>query len=152
MRSSNTKDEESDDEETDTLESCSNSEMSGYSSSTGDNDYIRGEVFNFPVQIICLEKLDNTLDSLLDDEENEMDVDEWKSCLFQICISLIVYQKMFNFTHNDLHSNNVMYIETEKKYLNYRYKNKLYRVPTFGKIYKIIDFGRSIYYIVERNL
>lgn len=52
---------------------------------------------------------------------------------------------MFNFTHNDLHSNNVMYIETEKKYLNYRYKNKLYRVPTFGKIYKIIDFGRSIY-------
>jgi hypothetical protein len=29
--------------------------------------------------------------------------------------------------------------------LNYRYKNKLYRVPTFGKIYKIIDFGRAIY-------
>lgn len=148
-RSSNTSDEESDDEETDisgdSLESCSNSEMSGYSSSTGDNDYIRGEVYDFPVQIICLEKLDNTLDSLLDDEENEMDVDEWKSCLFQICVSLIVYQKMFNFTHNDLHSNNVMYIETEKKYLNYRYKNKLYRVPTFGKIYKIIDFGRSIY-------
>ncbi len=148
-RSSNTSDEESEDEEMDisgdSLESCSNSEMSGYSSSDNDEDYIRGEVYNFPVQIICLEKMDNTLDSLLDDEENEMDVDEWKSCLFQICISLIVYQKMFNFTHNDLHSNNVMYIETEKKYLNYRYKNKLYRVPTFGKIYKIIDFGRSIY-------
>ena len=85
--------------------------MSGYSSSTNDNDYIRGEVYDFPVQIICLEKLDNTLDSLLDDEENEMDIDEWKSCLFQICVSLIVYQKMFNFTHNDLHSNNVMYIK-----------------------------------------
>ena len=29
--------------------------------------------------------------------------------------------------------------------LNYKYNNKYYRVPTYGKIYKIIDFGRAIY-------
>ena len=27
----------------------------------------------------------------------------------------------------------------------YCYKNKQYKVPTFGRIFKIIDFGRSIY-------
>ena len=49
------------------------------------------------------------MDSLLDKEEDEeLDDNEWKSCLFQIIISLLTYQKMFNLTHNDLHSNNIM--------------------------------------------
>jgi hypothetical protein len=29
--------------------------------------------------------------------------------------------------------------------LYYKYKNKHYKVPTFGKIFKMIDFGRAIY-------
>ena len=58
---------------------------------------------------------------------------------------LITYQKLFSFTHNDLHTNNVMYISTKQKFIYYTYKKKTYKVPTFGKIYKIIDFGRSIY-------
>ena len=58
---------------------------------------------------------------------------------------LVTYQKCFDFTHNDLHTNNIMYIETEKTFLYYKYNNIYYKVPTFGKIYKIIDFGRSIY-------
>jgi len=148
-RSSDTSNNEDSEDDIDisdnSLESCSNSDISNYSSSDKDDEYVRGEVFNFPVQIICLEKMDDTLDSLLDDEENELTVDEWRSCLFQVAISLIAYKKMYNFTHNDLHSNNVMYIETNKKFLNYRYNEKLYKVPTFGRIFKIIDFGRAIY-------
>tara|TARA_Y100000590_G_scaffold152169_1_gene174762 strand:- start:355 stop:918 length:564 start_codon:yes stop_codon:yes gene_type:complete len=38
-----------------------------------------------------------------------------------------------------------MYKKTDKKYLIYYYNKKYYKVPTFGKIYKIIDFGRAIY-------
>ena len=38
-----------------------------------------------------------------------------------------------------------MWNKTDRKFLNYKYNNKYYRVPTFGKIYKIIDFGRAIY-------
>jgi hypothetical protein len=38
-----------------------------------------------------------------------------------------------------------MYINTEKKYLYYKVNNKHYKVKTFGKIFKIIDFGRAIY-------
>ena len=58
---------------------------------------------------------------------------------------LITYQKLFSFTHNDLHTNNIMYVSTNKTHIFYTYKKKTYKVPTFGKIYKIIDFGRSIY-------
>ena len=36
-------------------------------------------------------------------------IPEWKSILFQILIMLITYQKVFSFTHNDLHTNNIMY-------------------------------------------
>jgi hypothetical protein len=38
-----------------------------------------------------------------------------------------------------------MYNETSKKFIVYYYNKKIYKVPTFGKIFKIIDFGRSIY-------
>ena len=38
-----------------------------------------------------------------------------------------------------------MYNKTDKKFIYYLYKKKYYKVPTFGRIFKIIDFGRSIY-------
>lgn len=60
-------------------------------------------------------------------------------------MTLLTYQKVFHFTHNDLHTNNIMYIETDKKYIYYCYNDIYYKVPTFGKIFKIIDFNRSIY-------
>ena len=60
-------------------------------------------------------------------------------------MTLIGYQKAFNLTHNDLHTNNIMYVPTEKQYLYYCFENKYYKVPTYNRIYKIIDFGRAIY-------
>ena len=98
----------------------------------------------FPVQVICMEYCENTFDSLIMREE-ELSHDEWFSALMQIIMILITYQKVFAFTHNDLHTNNIMYNKTSKKYLYYCYEDKFYKVPTFGRIFKIIDFGRSIY-------
>jgi hypothetical protein len=63
----------------------------------------------------------------------------------QIIMTLITYQKCFSFTHNDLHSNNIMYTETNSNYICYKFNKQVYKVPTFGKIFKIIDFGRAIY-------
>ena len=40
-----------------------------------------------------------------------------------------------------------MYVSTEEEYLYYKYKGITYKVPTYGKIFKLIDFGRSIYKI-----
>ena len=113
----------------------------------GDDDDDAGDIYcsilNFPVHMITLEKCENTVDYLM--EEDLLEDHEWVSCLFQIIISLSVFQKAFSFTHNDLHTNNVMYIPTEKQFLYYTFNNITYKVPTYGKIYKIIDFGRAIY-------
>jgi hypothetical protein len=97
----------------------------------------------FPVKVICMEYCENTFDDLI--LSNDLTNDEWYSALMQVIMILITYQKTFSFTHNDLHTNNVMYNHTKQKYIFYRYKKITYKVPTFGRLFKIIDFGRSIY-------
>ncbi len=97
----------------------------------------------FPVQVIAMEYCENTFDDLILNEE--LTNDEWLSAFMQIIMTLITYQKAFHFTHNDLHTNNIMFNHTDKKFLYYKYKNKYYKVPTYGRIFKIIDFGRSIF-------
>lgn len=138
---SNGSDGEGEDEEDKYSDAESQGSGSTGSLSTLPDDVIEAILKKFPVQIICLEALDGTLDSILD----QLDDEEWRACLFQIIMSLVVYRKMFDLTHNDLHTNNIMYKKTDKMYLFYRYKGELYKVPTFGRIYKIIDFGRAIY-------
>jgi hypothetical protein len=113
------------------------------SESSSVNEELYANIFKFPVQTIALECCDDTLDSYV--INNKIKDDEWESIIAQILFSLITYQKVFDFTHNDLHSNNIVYNTTEKKFLYYKYDNKHYKIPTFGKIYKIIDFGRAIY-------
>ena len=98
------------------------------------------------VQITSLEYCTNTLDDLIINKKL-VDETEWLSCLFQIIMTLIIFQDTFSFTHNDLHTNNIMYVPTTKEFLSYCYKGQHYKIPTFGKIFKIIDFGRSIYKI-----
>ena len=104
---------------------------------------INGYIYDFPVQMIFLEKCKGTLDKLL--VKRELDLDQASSALFQVIMTLLTYQKTYYFTHNDLHTNNIMYIETDIEYLYYKANGKFYKVPTYGKIFKIIDFGRAIY-------
>ena len=114
-----------------------------YSEYSEIDDEIFVKIKKFPTQLICLEKCEDTLDNLLKNNENDDDV--IAAFLCQIVMTLLTYQKVFNFTHNDLHTNNIMYIHTEHKFLWYKYNNINYKVPSYGKILKLIDFGRSIY-------
>jgi len=114
---------------------------SSYSSDSESEAYAYIE--NFPTNLIFLEKCDGTLDQLFMDQE--IDPATGAACMMQIIMTLIAFQKAFHFTHNDLHTNNIMYINTDIEFLYYKYDNRFYRVPTYGKIFKIIDFGRAIY-------
>jgi len=120
-----------------------NSDASDERGDSNEEEQINVTISKFPVQLICMENCENTLDDLI--LNNDLSTDEWLSALMQIIMMLITYQKVFSFTHNDLHTNNIMYNETSKKYITYYYNKKIYKVPTFGKLFKIIDFGRSIY-------
>jgi len=106
-------------------------------------------ISNFPVQMICLDKCENTFDHLLN--SGEVSCETGASILFQVIMILLMYQKAFYFTHNDLHTDNIMYVSTDIPYLYYKYKNTYYKVPTYGKIFKIIDFGRSIYRVNNKT-
>ena len=137
---SDTKDEAKDDtKDGNADEECEDEE----SESSIEEETLTLTFSKFPVQVICMEQCENTFDYLI--MNGELTDDEWFSALMQIIMILITYQKMFLFTHNDLHTNNVMYIPTNKKFIYYTFKKQTYKVPTFGKIYKIIDFGRAIY-------
>ena len=118
-------------------------EESSSEGSDQEEEEVYGYINKFPVQMICMEKCDGTLDELFINDI--INTETGASYLFQIIMILLIYQKAFHFTHNDLHTNNVMYIKTDIEFLYYKYKGKTYKVPTYGKIMKIIDFGRGIY-------
>jgi hypothetical protein len=111
------------------------------------------EIPNMPVILIQQEAQDGVMDSLLD--EDEIDGFErgsqgwearWIAWLFQIIAALSFLQSAIYFTHNDLHSNNILWRKTNIKFLYYKSKDgTIWRVPTFGKIFCIIDFGRAIF-------
>lgn len=127
---------------------------------------------NYPTQIIVMEELDGTMEEIMLEENDELEsllelkeenvlqiyyknwklrcfqhrrYKKWLSMIFQICFCLAFLQKKFNFTHNDLHCDNIMYSKTDKEYLYYNYNNTYFKIPTYGIIIKIIDFGRSVY-------
>jgi len=129
------------DEECNEEDECTSD--SGFS--TASEDMLFATIPSFPVQVIALEKCENTLDSLIVDKGEDMKDLEWGSMMIQVIMMLISYQKTYGVTHNDLHTNNIMYISTDKPYLYYHADGKYYKVPTFGRLYKIIDFGRAIY-------
>jgi hypothetical protein len=129
----------SDDEEF--IESCSNSRSSSVSYS--EDAPVYGYISEMPANLVYLEGCHETLDDYM--LRNEVSRHEWSVILFQIVIALATFQEKLLFIHNDLHTSNVMYIPTDREFLYYKFDDKFYKVPTFGKIWKIIDFGRAIY-------
>ena len=131
------------DEEEEQEENWSDIEESQDSGSSMEEPSIHAYIRDYPIQMICLEKGEGTLDALL--ENNELEDAQISSALFQVVMSLAACQKAYDFTHNDLHTNNIVYFSTEYTHLEYTFLAKTYKVPTYGRIFKIIDFGRSIY-------
>tara|TARA_B100001250_G_scaffold180613_1_gene155305 strand:- start:2 stop:1516 length:1515 start_codon:yes stop_codon:yes gene_type:complete len=114
-----------------------------------------------PVQIVFMEKFDKTFEDLINDLiynvrntqrsvlirnfRKNMVMNRLRSWIFQICAGLCCANKNIDFVHNDLHIQNVMGLSTNEKFLYYVKNGVEYKVPTYGYIMKIIDFGRSTY-------
>ena len=108
---------------------------------------------NIPVISILQENNEGVMDDFLDADEIDgivIDTPEWDNLwlawIFQVVACLSVLQKALLFTHNDLHTNNLVWRKTEHRFLYYRSKDgRTWKVPTYGRIFSIIDFGRSIF-------
>ena len=114
---------------------------------------------NFPVMATVLECCDGTMDTLLDEEDEDLaetKEQRWTAWLFQVIAALAVAQKEYHFVHNDLHTNNIMWSWTSEPTLYYELKDALggsrvYAVPTFGRLFKIIDFNRASFHLGKRG-
>jgi hypothetical protein len=115
-----------------------------------ENENLLLVINKIPTNVIAIECCESTFDSIL--ENSEIRIEELESAMFQVIAMLYLYQQAFKFTHNDLHTNNIMYVSTTKKFLHYKILGKYYKIPTYGKIYKIIDFGRAIYTVNDKLL
>lgn len=111
---------------------------------------------NFPVQVSMIERCDGTMDDLMEEEiervEELADSKEarWTAWMFQVIAALTTAQQLYDFVHNDLHTNNIMWCGTGETHLYYLVTgapggDRYYRVPTYGRIFKIIDFGRATF-------
>jgi hypothetical protein len=110
-------------------------------------------ISEFPTMLIFLEANKDTMDSLLAESADigvSIGTPEWEAhwaaWIFQVIAALCQIQSLWAMTHNDLHSNNILWTPTDKPYLYYKTQDgRRWKVPTYGKIFRIIDFGRAIY-------
>jgi len=122
-------------------------------SDTGANIFI--ELKEHPVMLIFQEEMEGVLDDMLEDFDGEIVGAKFGSCeweerwiawTFQVIAALCAAQGALGFTHNDLHTNNIVWKETQESWIFYKARDgTMWRVPTYGKIFCIIDFGRSIF-------
>lgn len=121
---------------------------------------------HMPVIINFLEKHEGSMDKLMeeecgelddedksDDEGHELTIDEykWSAWFFQICVALSAAQEYLHLTHNDLHTNNILWKSTDQPYLFYKCGGATYKVPTYGKVFCLIDYGRAIYMVDHKH-
>ena len=119
---------------------------------------IFAEISKFPVMLMFTEASQGTMDDLLDDydevgaEPGTLQWDQiWTAWIFQVVAALCTGQSLFGFTHNDLHSNNIVWSPTPHEFLHYKTRNgQHFKVPTFGKLFRIIDFGRSVFKVNDK--
>jgi hypothetical protein len=138
-----------------TASSRSGSEDSDESdeSEIGNDIKLFAAISEFPTMLMFLESNSDTMDSLLENFEGvgaSLGTPEWENrwsaWLFQIVAALCQIQSLWAMTHNDLHSNNILWTPTDKEFLYYRTDDgRIWRVPTYGKLFRIIDFGRAIF-------
>jgi hypothetical protein len=128
-----------------TTESESDSESEG----SGGDYSVFAEFENYPTMLIFQEKMEGVLDDLLENAEGNEG--RWTAWTFQIIAALCAAQGVLGFTHNDLHTNNIVWTDTEESWLFYKSRDgTIFRIPTHGKIFRIIDFGRSIFRVGEK--
>ena len=98
-------------------------------------------VSNVPVQLTVMEKCGGTLYELM---SSEPETEKHVCWLTQVLAALAFAQKTIGLTHNDLHSNNVMYVKTDRTHLWYKVEGRTMKVPTHGYLIKLIDFERGV--------
>ena len=109
-----------------------------------DHDDLYIEKREVPVYLLALEKTDYDIDFIKSINEN-IDITTLKTLLFQVFAAIFAIYNLFGIKHNDLHIGNIMLTNTDIEFLYYQSDEHFYKVPTYGFLIKIIDWGRATY-------
>jgi hypothetical protein len=112
----------------------------------------------FPVQLTFLEPLQGSLRSLslsnwYITNRNTFDCRKFMALFAQVVFGLSIAQREYAFVHNDLHSENILYVRIPENTTLYYYRTSTgyyYAVPSYGHQLKVIDYGRS-YLVINGN-
>ena len=99
---------------------------------------------NVPIYLLALEKFNYELSDAV---EGIKSAAQFYSIIFQIFAALVCINHNYKIYHNDIHIGNIFLQKTAKTHLYYSVGGTLYKIPTFGYIIKIIDWGRATYSI-----
>jgi hypothetical protein len=124
------------------IQSCDCSDADTADADVAGEDDEDGEPFawavfkNVPVITTVMEECVGTFYELFKGDE---DITHRVAWMIQVIAALAHAQQLMEFVHNDLHSNNIMYVSTELPHITYQDR----KIPTYGKLIKIIDFERG---------
>ena len=111
------------------------------------------ELPGMPAVVMYAETCQGTMDELLTQSDyapvtTPEKEQIWSAWIFQVVAALCQLQGGLRLTHNDLHTNNVLWKETKEEFLWYKDSlDRVWKVPTYGRIFTIIDYGRAIFSI-----
>jgi len=100
-----------------------------------------------PSQMIWMEYLPHSMASVL---YGECDARKWWSAIFQVFAALCIIRNKYKAIHNDFHCKNVRVRKVSKESFLYyalvtqKGVRKFVKVPTYGFVYVLIDFGRCL--------
>ena len=100
------------------------------------NKNSKERIKNIAQSTICIRKIYSLIDGNLDDILDNLSKEQLYSFILQFaCITLLLQKN--GYSHGDIKGDNICYVKTNKKYV----KILNYKIPTFGYIYKFIDYG-----------
>lgn len=143
-------DEQDDEEDTDgastdyvfDIRSCSTGGSIVGVEGEDEEPYASAVFHDVQVQTTLMEKCAGTMFELFKEETS---TDKRMAWLAQVVFALAFAQRNYGFVHNDLHVYNIMWVPTTAEFLYYNLAGTPFKVPTYGKIMKIIDFDRATF-------
>lgn len=101
---------------------------------------LQDELIKLSKSKYCVRKIYSLIDYTLGDIINKLSKDQIYSMIIQFFYIIYILEKN-KYIHGDIHQFNIGVVKTDKKYI--KIFNK--KIPTFGFIYKMIDFGRVLH-------
>jgi hypothetical protein len=112
------------------------------------------DLFNVPVVMVAMEQCTGgTLEDLLAARRAAgapLSEPESASLILQLMFTLAAFQRHYGFVHGDLHMRNVLWTPTDRATLPFVFEGAVYEVPSHGRIFKLVDFGRSAFEVDGR--